>query len=77
LSFDRLGRIVASDPDGFRVLEFNTAGEPVQYWGDFGSGLDTFGLPASVAADLDGGVWVTDSRNGRLMHFIPPLPSNP
>jgi DNA-binding beta-propeller fold protein YncE len=75
LSVDELGRVFAADPDGFRVLEFSATGEPVQFWGDFGSGLDTFGMPASVAADREGGLWVVDSRNGRLMHFIPPLPA--
>lgn len=77
LSVDDFGRVFASDPDGFRVLEFNTNGEPIQFWGDFGSGLDTFGLPASVAVDQEGGVWVTDARNGRLMHFVPPIPTSP
>jgi DNA-binding beta-propeller fold protein YncE len=75
LDVDEGGRVFASDPDGFRILEFSATGEPVQFWGDYGSGLDTFGLPASVAADREGGVWVTDARNGRLMHFVPPPPS--
>jgi DNA-binding beta-propeller fold protein YncE len=75
LAVDEAGRVFASDPDGFRVLVFSASGEPLLFWGDYGSGLDTFGLPASVATDLQGGVWVTDARNGRLMHFAPPLPA--
>ena len=77
IAVDSLNRVFAADPDGFRVLEFNASGEPIQFWGDFGSGLDTFGLPASVAADQEGGLWVTDARNGRLMHFVPPLVEAP
>lgn len=74
LSVDIDGRVYVSDPDGYRILVFSSDGEALYYWGDFGVGLDAFGLPASVAVDGAGGVWVTDSANGRVMHFTLPGP---
>ena len=44
----------AVDPEGYRVLQFTSQGEFIRYWGDFGNGLDTFGLVGSVAADPAG-----------------------
>ena len=69
------GQLFASDPEGNRILEFTAEGDIVRYWGDFGLGPDGFDLVGSVAVDPQGGVWVTDAGNGRLMHFT--LPSEP
>jgi DNA-binding beta-propeller fold protein YncE len=70
LNVDNRGSVFAIDPEGYRVLQYSDSGEPVRSWGDFGTGSASFGLPASVAVDLDGNVWVSDSGNSRLMHFI-------
>ena len=63
------GHIFVTDPEGLRVLEFLTTGEFIRYWGDVGTGPDGFGLVGSVAVDPAGGVWVSDTGNGRIMHF--------
>jgi hypothetical protein len=56
------------------VIQFDTSGAIVRYWGDYGNGPDTFGLPGAVTVDPQGGVWVSDSGNSRLMHFVMPNP---
>jgi DNA-binding beta-propeller fold protein YncE len=69
LAVDEQRRVFATDPDGFRVLVFSEDGQAQFFWGDFGVGLDAFGAPASVAVGPNGEIWVTDSRNGRVMRF--------
>jgi DNA-binding beta-propeller fold protein YncE len=64
--------LYVTDPEGARILEFTTEGEFIRYFGNFGSALDGFGLAAGVAADPQGGLWVTDAGNSRLMHFTLP-----
>jgi predicted membrane-bound mannosyltransferase/DNA-binding beta-propeller fold protein YncE len=61
--------VFATDPEGYRVLEFDGEGELVRYWGDFGTGPGEFGLAGAVAVDPLGGVWVTDTGNSRIMYF--------
>lgn len=69
LAVDDQGHVFATDPEGYRVLEFLENGSIIRYWGDYGLGDDSFGLAGSVAVDLQGGVWVSDAGNHRLMHF--------
>jgi uncharacterized protein (TIGR03663 family) len=64
-------RVCASDPEGFRVLCFNSQGEFEQGWGEYGVGPDQFGLVAGLAFASDGSVWVVDAGNTRLMQFLP------
>ncbi|HEB63921.1 MAG TPA: 6-bladed beta-propeller, partial [Chloroflexi bacterium] len=66
------GNVALSDPEGYRVIEFTPAGEAVRVWGDFGSGAGEFGLPIGLAADAEGGLWVADAANGRVMYFEGP-----
>jgi DNA-binding beta-propeller fold protein YncE len=66
------GYVFAADPEGYRVLQFTDTGEAVRFWGDYGSAENQFGMPASVAIDMNGDVWVTDAGNSRVMHFILP-----
>jgi sugar lactone lactonase YvrE len=63
------GYVFAADPEGYRILQFSDTGEAIRSWGDYGTEANTFGMPASVAIDLQGNVWVTDAGNSRLMHF--------
>ena len=74
LAVDQFRRIYATDPEGYRVLVFTPEGELVYYWGDFSLGSDGFALAGAVASDPNGGVWVSDTNNNRIMYFIPPDP---
>ncbi len=72
LDVDAFGNVFAADPEGYRILQFTIEGQAVRFWGDFGMGMNQFGMPASVAVDAQGGIWVVDSGNHRLMHFTLP-----
>ncbi len=72
LAVDDQGHVFATDPEGYRVLEFTETGDIVRFWGDYSLGNDGFGLVGSVAVDPQGGVWVSDAGNHRLMHFTLP-----
>ncbi len=74
LAVDSLGHVFVTDPDGYRVIEFTNNGDFIRYWGDYGGTAETFGLPAGIAVDPAGGIWVSDAGNSRLMHFTMPLP---
>ncbi len=67
------GNIFVTDPEGYRVIEFNKAGQFVQLWGQFGTDNASFGLPSGIATDPAGNVWVTDANNNRLMRFSVPV----
>ncbi|HEX7975134.1 MAG TPA: 6-bladed beta-propeller, partial [Anaerolineales bacterium] len=72
IAVDNNGHVFATDPEGYRVLEFTGSGQIVRFWGDLGNGPNQFGLAGSVAVDPQGGVWVSDTGNSRLMHFTLP-----
>lgn len=65
-------KVFVSDPEGTRILAFTTEGEFLYYWGTFGDGPNQFNLPTGLAADPEGGLWVSDTKNNRLLHFNPP-----
>ncbi len=64
--------VFITDPEGYRVMEFDNNGTLLRVWGDYGGGITSFGLPSGIAADSNGHVWVTDSGNNRLMRFTLP-----
>ncbi len=68
---DASGSLYLTDPEGNRILRFSTAGEFTSYWGDYGSELTGLILPSGLAADPAGGLWVADSGNHRILHFVP------
>jgi DNA-binding beta-propeller fold protein YncE len=74
IGVDQSGHLFVADPEAYRILEFTTKGDFVQFWGDYGTGPEGFDLPSAVTADPDGGVWVSDTNNGRIMHFTFPNP---
>jgi DNA-binding beta-propeller fold protein YncE len=72
LAADGNGNVFTVEPEGYRVLWFDEMGQALHYWGDFGTTPDRFGMPASIAIDPLGGVWVSDAGNNRIMHFTLP-----
>jgi predicted membrane-bound mannosyltransferase/DNA-binding beta-propeller fold protein YncE len=74
LAVSPAGYVYATDPEGYRVLQWTLEGEFVRFWGDYAAGPEGFGLTGGIAADELGGVWVTDPVNNRLFYFIPPEP---
>ncbi len=70
IEVDDQGHVYVSDPEGYRILEFTAEGEFIRYWGNYGSGPDSFILPTGMSIDPEtGAVWVADSGNHRFMRF--------
>ena len=69
LTLDDAGRVIASDPEGYRILVWDGIGTPVEVWGEYGSDVSAFDLPTGIAADGQGGLYVIDSGNNRVMYF--------
>ncbi|MGD8758626.1 MAG: hypothetical protein PVJ07_00075, partial [Anaerolineales bacterium] len=63
------GNVCATDPEGDRVLCFTADGEYWMGWGQYTPDVIQFGLPSGIAFDAQGGVWLSDSENNRLLHF--------
>lgn len=72
IAVDAAGHIFVTDPEGFRILEFDSTGKFVRTWGDYGVGASEIGLAGGVAVDSDGNVWVADAGNQRIMKFLLP-----
>ncbi|HNB36860.1 MAG TPA: TIGR03663 family protein [Anaerolineales bacterium] len=72
IAVDEALNVYVTDPEGYRVIEFNQNGEIVRVWGDYGTGNSSFGLASGIAVDPTGHVWVTDGVNNRVMRFTMP-----
>ncbi len=72
IAINPAGQVFVTDPEGYRVLQFDANGQFIQTWGDYGSGLDQFGLPSGIAVDAQGHIWITDAGNQRIMRFTLP-----
>jgi DNA-binding beta-propeller fold protein YncE len=72
IAVDSQGYIYVSDPEGYRILQFNSEGEFILYWGDYGPEMDGFILPIGLTVDEEGGIWVADSGNHRILYFSSP-----
>jgi DNA-binding beta-propeller fold protein YncE len=72
ITVDKLGHVFATDPDSFRVLEFNTSGVFIRTWGEYGSSSTNIGMPSGISVDEEGRIWVSDTANNRIMRFVLP-----
>ncbi|MEX2142972.1 MAG: flippase activity-associated protein Agl23 [Anaerolineales bacterium] len=64
------GRVYVSDPETGRVLVFEPDGTFLHFFGGYDQVAVEIGLAQSVAADSQGGLWLSDSQNHTLLHFI-------
>ncbi|MCD4753878.1 MAG: hypothetical protein K8R40_12475, partial [Anaerolineaceae bacterium] len=72
IAIDENDNLFITDPEGYRIIQFDLTGNYIRSWGDYSSGSDGFGLPAGITADGFGGVWVSDAGNHNLLHFTLP-----
>ena len=72
IAVEASGNVLITDPEGYRVLEFDPNGAIVRGWGDYSADVDGFGLASGVTIAPDGGVWVSDGANNRLLKFTLP-----
>ena len=66
------GNIFITDPEGYRIIQFDPDGNIVSYWGDYSTGTDGFGIVSGISFDQDGGLWISDAGNNRVLQFIIP-----
>jgi DNA-binding beta-propeller fold protein YncE len=71
LAIDDLGNLYVSDPEGYRILQFDSNGTFLRYWGDYGTDLSGFNLPTGISVDREGRLWVVDTGNHRILRFPP------
>jgi predicted membrane-bound mannosyltransferase/DNA-binding beta-propeller fold protein YncE len=64
--------VFVTDPEGYRVMEFDRNGEVVRTWGEYGDAFSNFGLASGIAVDSEGRIWVTDGAFNRMMRFTLP-----
>jgi predicted membrane-bound mannosyltransferase/DNA-binding beta-propeller fold protein YncE len=72
IAINAAGHIFVTDPEAFRILEFDASGKFIRTWGDYGVGPSEIGLAGGVAVDAEGRVWVADAGNQRIMRFVLP-----
>lgn len=72
IAVDGIGHVFITDPDGIRVMEFDSEGQLIRVWGDEGNTPTNIGLPSGVAADLEGNVWITDSKFNNVLKYVLP-----
>jgi uncharacterized protein (TIGR03663 family) len=75
VAVDGLGNVFVTDPEQCRVIEFDSgSGQAERVW----EGCTTGGyeLPSGIVSDGAGGIWLSDARNGTIVHFEAKL-SNP
>jgi sugar lactone lactonase YvrE len=71
LTLDSAGNVYVTDPDNYRVIQYDITGNVIQVWGNYSAGIDGFGLPVGIVADSEGHVWVVDAVNNRVLRFVP------
>jgi uncharacterized protein (TIGR03663 family) len=71
VAVDSTGVVYASDPEGFRVLAWDSEGQFKATFGLYGSDAQSFALPSGIAVGQDDLVYVADADNHRVMVFAP------
>ena len=63
------GNVFVADPEGPRVLEFDSEGNFIRGWGDYSTDVDGFNIVSGLAFDQNGDIWVSDGGNNRMLRF--------
>ena len=75
LSSDAQGNIYVADDANHRIVKLANDGTYIRDyggpWDNRGAGDGQFDLPYDTAVDLEGHVWVADTKNSRLVEFDP------
>ena len=72
IAVDPQGNVYVTDPEGYRVLEFDAEGNFLRGWSEWAVGNDLSSLPVGIEVAQDGRVWVSDSGNNVLYRFLLP-----
>jgi tripartite motif-containing protein 71 len=69
LCIDQQGSLFVADNGNNRIQKFDSAGNFIILWGNFGSANANFHNPTGIACDGKGDVWVVDTNNHRVQKF--------
>ncbi len=69
VAVDSTGTVYATDPEGYRVVVFDSEGAFKATFGIYGSDAQSFALPNGIAIGPDDLVYVADADNHRVMVF--------
>jgi predicted membrane-bound mannosyltransferase/sugar lactone lactonase YvrE len=72
LALDSNHHVYLTDPSTCRILEFTERGVILRVWGTCGDDDLSLNSPTGIAIDPLGGLWVSDSRHDRLVHYTVP-----
>lgn len=72
IAVNDVGHVFITDPEGYRVMEFDAEGQLLRVWGDLVDSTPGFGLASGIAADPDSHIWVTDGLYNRILRFTLP-----
>jgi uncharacterized protein (TIGR03663 family) len=72
IAVDANDNVYITDPEGFRVLEFDKTGKFIRGWDNTANGGAGLALPSGIAIDSSGHVWVSDAGNNDLLRFTMP-----
>jgi predicted membrane-bound mannosyltransferase/DNA-binding beta-propeller fold protein YncE len=64
--------VFITDPEGYRVIEYDQNGTLIRTWGEYGDEATQFGLASGITVDLAGHIWVTDGAFHRILRFTLP-----
>ncbi|NQT78983.1 MAG: SBBP repeat-containing protein [Candidatus Aminicenantes bacterium] len=69
VAVDDSGNIYISNRDRNNVVKFDSNGNYVTKWGNYGGGNDQFNNPFGIAVDSLGNVYIVDQENHRISKF--------
>ncbi len=72
LAVDSVHHVYLTDPGSCRIIEFNERGVVLSVWGACGDDPNSLNTPTGLAIDPLGGLWVSDSRHNRMVHYTQP-----
>jgi len=73
LAVDSQNQVYVTDPEGYRILIFNSDGTYIGRFGTFGSGAANLGLPNGIAIDAQDNIYIADAGNNRILKFTSPF----
>jgi DNA-binding beta-propeller fold protein YncE len=70
---DHEGRVYITDPGNYRIIVFDSDGEYLLSFGQFGFDELSLAYPGGIAVDPEGAIYVSDAHSGRVLVFSPIL----
>jgi predicted membrane-bound mannosyltransferase/DNA-binding beta-propeller fold protein YncE len=71
IATDSAGRVYVTDPENYRVLIFSPAGDYLGKFGQFGTDVNSMGLPTGIHIDDADNIYVADAGNNRILKYAP------